>query len=554
MQQDHEKLSPLERRTLVFIAAAGLVLRVISYFRFRFDSDEPQHLHVAWGWTAGLLQYRDYFDNHAPLFHMATAPVLAMLGERPDILLYMRATMIPIWIVVLAATWMLARRFWSDATALAAVILLSIFPPFFLKSLEYRTDNAWSAACLAGLVVLAGGAKRLSSGEGDRVSLFRVFAGGLILGVALGVSMKTGLFLFSLAVAEIVMMFAFREIPRPRRIAAVLASFLVGFAIVPAAIAVYFAARGAWPNLVYCVVTFNELIAKTRTSPRISLLRLLYPVELFLLFRYARQNASAGIADGAERWRFRLALAVAVYMLTLISFWILISPRDALPMISVLAIFAVAWIRRRAGSDRQAAIAHAALAIVFFGFIVHYDAGFADAPAEHITMMNQVLKLSRPGEPLMDYKGETIYRQRPFYFIFETITREAMKKGLIADTVAAAVVKANCHVVQADGPFWPPESREFLSANFLDMGRLRASGQWLRPDGTFTIAIPGEYVVVNTHGEAKGTLDEAGYSGSRRLGAGPHRFDSSVSERLAVVWAPAIARGFSPFHLKDRDF
>src|SRR5579885_3030270 len=33
-----------------------------------YNSDEGQHLHVAWSWTQGLLPYRDVFDNHGPLF------------------------------------------------------------------------------------------------------------------------------------------------------------------------------------------------------------------------------------------------------------------------------------------------------------------------------------------------------------------------------------------------------------------------------------------------------------------------------------------------------
>src|SRR4051812_14792198 len=126
-------------------AAVSIVLRGVGFFRYRFDSDEPQHLHVAWGWTRGLVQYRDYFDNHTPLFHLLFAPLLALLGERADILLYMRAPMLIFWAVVLACTFILARRFYDARIAAAATVLLSLFPPFFLKSLEFRNDNLWSA-------------------------------------------------------------------------------------------------------------------------------------------------------------------------------------------------------------------------------------------------------------------------------------------------------------------------------------------------------------------------------------------------------------------------
>ena len=62
-------LTRREKLTFALFAALALVLRAAALFRYRFDSDEQQHLHVTWGWTAGLMQYRDLFDNHAPLFH-----------------------------------------------------------------------------------------------------------------------------------------------------------------------------------------------------------------------------------------------------------------------------------------------------------------------------------------------------------------------------------------------------------------------------------------------------------------------------------------------------
>src|SRR5262247_3871022 len=81
-----DSLHPAERWTLAALPAAMLGLRLPYVFAYPFDSDEPQHLHVAWAWTRGLLQYRDVFDNHAPLFHMLSAPLVALFGETPRIL------------------------------------------------------------------------------------------------------------------------------------------------------------------------------------------------------------------------------------------------------------------------------------------------------------------------------------------------------------------------------------------------------------------------------------------------------------------------------------
>lgn len=542
---ENDRLSAPERWTLAIIAATSLALRAICYFRFRFDSDEPQHLHVAWGWATGLVQYRDLFDNHAPLFHILTAPILKALGERDDILLYMRAPMLPLYAVVLGATWVIARRFWSTRVAVAATVLLSIFPSFFLKSIEYRTDNLWNAVCLIGLVALTGGRGRITAA--------RVFATGVILGIALCVSLKTMLLIISLAFAAVVLPFVIRE-ERFRIGESIRRSlvFLAGFAIAPLLVAWYFVTLGAWPNLVYCVFKFNGLVASTHAN--VGLLRLLYPLEIALLLRYARHFARKRTFDDTTRPRFYLGMVFGMFMITLGGFWILISPRDFLPMMPLLAIFVVAWLIRICTTNLRLAVAYAVATILCIVGLMHYTDGFRDQTTESTTMMHQVLRLTAPGEPLTDFKGETVYRRRPTYYVLETITREAMRHNLLPDSMWEDAVRANCHVAEADGPFWPPRSRALFSANFLDMGRLRASGQWIKPDGTFTIAIPGEYVVVDRDGLAHGSLDGTPLTAARTLEAGDHRFAPPNDSHFAVLWAPAFARGFSPFHPKDRDF
>ena len=54
--------------------------------------------------------------------------------------------------------------------------------------------------------------------------------------------------------------------------------------------------------------------------------------------------------------------------------------------------------------------------------------------------------------------------------------------------------------------------------------------------------------------QASGTLDGSPYTGGRHLGIGEHRFFNARGERVAVFWAPAFERGFSPFHLQDLEF
>jgi MFS family permease len=471
---------------------------------------------VAWGWGAGLLPYRDFFDNHAPLFHIATAPILKAVGEREDALLFMRAPMLLLFAVVLWATYVLGRRLYDADTARWAVVLLSLLPPFFFKSLEYRTDNLWVALWMIAVVVLTGG----------EFTVLRGFAVGVILGFAMGTSMKTSLLLITLGIAAAATM----VMKKRRARAGAVGALLLGTAIVPAIIAFYFIEHGAWPNLVYCNFTFNEGIGATRTALAIWGPRLAYVPLMVIALRIAWRTR------GARDDRFFWAMATAAFFLTLGGFWILISPRDYLPFLPMISIFAVAAIGKRTWI-------FAALALIFVAFIAKETHWFRNQTREEITMIRQVLRLTRPGEYLMDIKGETIFRPRPSYHIYEFITRNLMLRGMIPDTIADDVVGKRCYVAQADGEFWPPHARAFLSANFLDLGRLRAAGQWIKADGSFTIAIPGDYVIVSRDGVVR---PKAAFA------AGTYRVNSG--QRLAVVWAPAIERGLSPFRLQDRNF
>ncbi len=521
--QARRHILPRSERLLLWLTlVATLVLRALAYFRYRFDSDEQQHLHVTWGWTAGKLQYRDVFDNHTPLFHMLTAPFLAMFGERSDILLWMRAPMLILFAIVLWATYDLAKRLYDMRVAAWAVALLMLFPPFFLKSLEFRTDNLWNVFSMLALVAI--------------MRERRPFVTGLLLGCALATSIKTPVLLIALFVAALLM-----RIFRKERWSARWLEAALGFLIVPAVVMIFFAINGALDELVYCVLTFNGRLALMRDSLWIG--RAIFPFT-FAALVYAAWRTR----DRIDRLHWFLAIVIGMFTITIAGFWPLISPRDFLPMMPLIAIFTAAALTRA----RHALMAIAATVVIFAGALYYYADRFENNTDWHVTMMNQALRLTHPGEMLCDLKGETIYRDRPFYYALEIVSRSQLAAGILPDTIAQDVVRTRTYIAQADGPIWPPAGRAWLSDHFVNMGRLRAAGQWAKPDGSFTIGVPGEYIVLDEHGEAKGSLDGTPYTGARTLAAGAHHFEGEKG--VCVVWAPAFRRGQSPFHLRDLEF
>jgi MFS family permease len=517
---------------LATLGTALIVLKGLALFRFRVNSDETQHLHVAWGWTVGLVPYRDVFDNHAPLFHMLSAPLVGFLGERPDIVILMRMAMVPLSIAALASAFFIARRLYSLRIALWTVVVVVAYPPFFLKSLEYRTDNLWTALWMVAMALIVVGRRVLA---------------GFVLGCAVCTSMKTLPLVMALLVAGLVTHFL---IDRERSLAALLrrvAAPAAAFLIMPSILAAFFYLQGAWRPMLYCVFEFNLLATRLLAHPVMRAVLCLACFLLMILF-------AARIGEHTQRLRFLVAFLVVTFFLTTQSFWPILSQRDYLAVMPLMAMFIVAYLISR-GPRVVAMLAPAVLTILFAAFLFRYTNGFRDRAGEQIAAMREVLALTRPGDCVMDLKGETVYRPRPFYYALETIARTAISRQLIADTIPEAVISGRCHLAGADALFFPPRARTFLTNHFLDLGALRASGQWIRSDGSFSVAVPGRYVMAGRNGLVRGVLDGAPIGGAVSLDAGNHRFiRATAGERVACFWAVAFERGYSPFQRPGRSF
>jgi hypothetical protein len=357
--------------------------------------------------------------------------------------------------------------------------------------------------------------------------------------------MKTLPLVMALLVAGLVAHFL---IDRQRSIAALLrpvAAPAAAFFIVPSILAAFFYRQGAWRPMLYCVFEFNLLATRLLAHPVRRVVLSLACLSLMILL-------AARIGERMQRQRFLVAFLVVTFVLTTQSFWPILSQRDYLAVMPLLAMFLVSYA---SGRGAISVLAPAALTLVFLISLFRYTNGFRDRAGEQIAAMREVLALSRPGDCVMDLKGETIYRPRPFYYALETIARTAISRQLIADTIPEAVIAGRCHLAGADALFFPPRARAFLTNHFLDLGALRASGQWIRRDGSFSVAVPGRYVIAGRNGLVRGVLDGSPVGGAVSLDAGNHRFiRATAGERVACFWAEAFERGYSPFPRPGRSF
>jgi len=532
--------------------AVGAILRGLYMFHHHVNVDEPQHLHVAWVWTQGLLIYRDAFDNHSPLFSMLMAPLVGLIGERSDIVVWMRFAMVPFVALSLWATWRIGRRLFSSRSALWAVVVTAVFPSFLLCSVEYRTDQLWTTVWLWALAVLVGGS----------LTVTRSFFVGLLMGASFGASMKTSLLATTLAVAAgLTLLTLVRREARPPLgwLASRAAAAIVGLALVPAGIGAYFSAHRAWSALVYNTVQHNLVPRLGHDAPwRWPVALAVLPLLYYMARRLVNQTPDARV--GARR---ALLLTGATLYFTAVNFlWPLVTRQDFLPLIPLAAIFVTPllvkldlWMSGTRFARAARLVPVVVVVALEVGPAVAAEPPWRDDTSPQRAFLSEVLRLTRPGDPLMDLKGECVFRTRSYYYALEHITRVRIARGLIRDDIATRLIATKTAFVTEDSDQFPPGAGSFMKAHYLAVGRLRALGCWLEPvpgdpatPRPFDIVIPGRYVVVADFGPGQGQLDGEGGAGPSQLGPGPHAYRAGPHEgRVAVLWASAVERGFSPF-------
>ena len=534
----------MSRRAVALAAIAIAALRLIDALHLEFDSDEPQHLHVVWAWTRGLLPYRDVFDNHAPLFHLACSPLLGALGERAGILVPMRLALFPAFALTLIAIAWLGRRLFSARVAAWGTLMAALWPEHFLTSLEFRPDGPWSALWLLSLAVLVAG----------RLTARRVAVAGLLMGVAFALSLKTVLLLATLAAAAALALPAWRARLAPgtaRRLASPALAVAAGTAVVPGLLLLWFAARGALSPLIDCVVRHN-LLPGAAPGARALLLPATVVGLGFLAAAHAHRDGDPAL--GARR--SLVALSAALYLAALEGLWPVLTPQDFLPFEPLAALFAAAVVLgpdgAGAAAPRRARPALAGLLVALeLAALIARQPPWRDRSGPEMRLIADVLSLTGPADTVMDLKGEMVYRPRAFYWVLETITRERMRRGLIPDRIPERLIETHTAVVANDSHFLPPRAREFMDTSYVSVGSLRVAGRMLEPAAgaprRFTVIVPGRYVVRGRSGPAAGRLDGQPCAAPLLLATGPHRYDPAPGEgRVAVWWARAAESGYSP--------
>lgn len=533
----------------------GFLLRIIYIFYYRFNSDEPQHLHVAWGWAQGLVPYRDFFDNHTPLFHILFSFPVRWLGDRWDLLILMRLAMLPLYGLTLWGVYKIGKAVLSPRLGLWAAVLAGLFPPFFNGSVEFRTDDLWAMLFVLAIAITVSG----------RLTYLRVFLVGFVLGAAFSVSMKTSLLLACFLAAGVTTYgLCARTHPLPisiKRQAVCLVIFLGGLLLIPGAILAWFYSKGALGNLYYGIIQHNMLPGlggnKGGLWHKIKFVPVACLLWLFARNVIVRRNL---FKDLTPQYTF-LFLMAGLYIAAISILWPLVTQQDFLPVQPLMIVLLIPLLNRplpqlRSGSRTTVSNVHRLspqismiifLALLELAVLAFMAPGiFPWMPSQNarpIAEWKAVLALTKPEETVMDPKGELIFRRRPFYWGLEKITRARMKRGLIQNTINEQLVQSRTCVIFSDLHRYPKPTQKFIQANYISVGPVLVAGQSLGKellDSTqpisFKVRIPAQYAIVGPHGPGAGKLDGTAYQGSRLLAIGRHQYQANAGEGpLALV-------------------
>jgi len=555
--------------TAEFIAAVALfallvVLSVLNMMHREFDSDEPQHLHLIWGWVRGFVQYRDLFDNHMPLFHIMFAPIVGLIGERATILYWMRFLLFPMYFLAAWCTYEIGTRLFSRRAGVWAVIGVAFFSGYYSDAFEFRTDNLWTPTWLLCVTVLIRGA----------ITVRRALVAGLLFGLCFGVSMKPMVFLLSLLVS---VPLAIALVGRQKLgkswayLAQCAGAFLATTVVIPGVIISFFALKGIWRDFRYAVFDFNLLAARVYEGQIVyksypALAFIIFAIALPIVVYVARRIISLTGDPGLAFRRVFIFLVCASYLFTLQIFWPPISRTypPIYPLACVLLSGALLGLSDRLTQERRdfgeilrwVPLPAFVVPIEFLFLFVDPHPFWKNDTKEEANLLRDVLALTEPSDYVFDCKGETVFRQRCFRPVLERITMKAIGRGIIVDNAPQLCVeRQTCVVATIIGQRLSSQTRRFVERNYLPVAdNLRVAGAMLKPSGSnprhsdFQVVIPASYKIISRDGSVSGTLDGIPYEGARFLAAGSHSFESaSTINHGVLLWAQAVDRHFTPF-------
>jgi hypothetical protein len=251
------------------------------------------------------------------------------------------------------------------------------------------------------------------------------------------------------------------------------------------------------------------------------------------------------------------------YILWLYGFWPDVPREDDLPLYPLVPLAICLFVGNllpkgsRDMVERFSTRLAWTVIIVQIGWLLIFQRPWHRLNKDQIADISTILQLVNPDEFVMDPVAGAVYRQRPYFYALETITKTRIRFGLTPDNIRQRLKDTGTKVAMPDGIWHYTKSRLFVDDNYVPLKHqdgIRVAGKYLvkdpaKPDDSyhFDVEIPAKYSIVDDQGRVAGTLDDTPCDGPRELAAGPHKFrPSGRPSEVTLFWDRAFEKGYRP--------
>jgi hypothetical protein len=325
------------------------------------------------------------------------------------------------------------------------------------------------------------------------------------------------------------------------------AGYCAGLAAPLLLTAVYFARLGALRELIYYTLTYNSAGAAFAFTPLYCAGAALAVAAAFLLLRALKTRASGGLF---------FFCAAAVFLGLLLLAYPVLEHQTVLPFrLMVYALAAGLTVKygiARLSEERRGAACFAVFAGLL-AFQLHNTGALRNANGAQLACIKRITALTGENDYVMDAKGESVFRRRPFYYGLELLAMRRMAAGEIADDIPEKLQATGTKLVLLWFPArFTQKDRGFFAENYLPVDgqpELLAAGKLVRPGAAgrpapFDMNIAADYSVTCTEGKGRISLDGRPYTGAPvRLERGQHTAAAAAGcGELRLNWAGAAGR------------
>ncbi|HEV7858639.1 MAG TPA: glycosyltransferase family 39 protein [Pyrinomonadaceae bacterium] len=484
----HPTINSSRRDLYLYLGLLGLflfsiILRGALTLNREIDIDEFQHLHAAWMVSQHYVIYKDFWENHTPLFYYLLLPLFRLCREGPFLVLIARVIMSCTACGILYLTYALARIHHDRLTSSLAVLVLSYMFIFMGKSIEVRPDQLVLMLWLGALLIYI---RSLSKGQS-----LALFYAGFLLGVAYLFSPKALLPCAAMSLTFPVLSYLQGSGRAVLRFLKMQGSFTVGFLIPVSVCLAFFYHAGTLKEMLSCTVLDNFTYPNNyRPTYLLNLRNICFFLLAFAgLIIHLRELRKSSMRVHASQ----LALLIPCMFLLVVFLFLMTAPyaQSALLFAPMLAIYGAVALRKsldgilmpQTGVDetKSKRFGLRAKRLLFFtgtvaaGFIIPGTMiilkahPFSGTNTEQFKRMEYVLKVTQPTDAVFDGESAYVFRPQAYYYsaLFHAIVWR-IEGGGIKQDIPQSLISTNCRVMIYDERVatLPQSVQLFLRANY----------------------------------------------------------------------------------------